>query len=105
MMSKAVSINKYLLVGLIAGVGALGAYAGFHYTQQHYEAKISAELSREQEVDRDNLICEARVQRGKTGEIKSEYFIFERSAKQEDCVKFIEYKNIPDDTESFWLGF
>lgn len=104
-MKNNISINKFLLVGLIAAALAGGSYAGFYYTSQHYEAKESANLTQEEETDRKNLICEARVQRGKTGDVKSDYFIFERSAKQEDCEKFIEYKNIPDDTESFWLGF
>ncbi len=104
-MKNNISINKFLLVGLIAAALAGGSYAGFYYTSQHYEAKESAKLTQEEETDRKNLICEARVQRGKTGDVKSDYFIFERSAKQEDCEKFIEYKNIPDDTESFWLGF
>ena len=103
-MKNNISINKFLLVGLIAAALAGGSYAGFYYTSQHYEAKESAKLTQEEETDRNNLICEARVQRGKTGDIKSDYFIFERSAKQEYCEKFIEYKNIPDDTESFWLG-
>ena len=104
-MKNSISINKFLLVGLVATALAGGSYAGFYYTSQHYEAKESARLAQEEETDRKNLICEARVQRGKTGDVKSDYFIFERSAKQEDCGKFMEYKNIPDDTESFWLGF
>ena len=104
-MKNNISINKFLLVGLIAAALAGGSYAGFYYTSQHYEVKESARLAQEEETDRKNLICEARVQRGKTGDVKSDYFIFERSAKQEYCEKFIEYKNIPDDTESFWLGF
>ena len=45
------------------------------------------------------------MQRGKTGEVKSDYFIFERSEKEGDCKRFIEYKNVPDDTETFWMGF
>ena len=104
-MKNSISINKFLLIGLITAALAGGSYAGFYYTSQHYEAKESARLAQEEETDRKNLICEARVQRGKTGDVKSDYFIFERSAKQEDCEKFMEYKNIPDDTESFWLGF
>ena len=104
-MKNSISINKFLLVCLVAVALAGGSYAGFYYTSQHYEAKESARLAQEEETDRKNLICEARVQRGKTGDVKSDYFIFERSAKQEDCEKFIDYKNIPDDTESFWLGF
>ena len=84
---------------------AAGSYAGFYYTSQHYQNKETKELSQEAETDQKNLICEARVQRGKTGDVKSDYFIFERSAKQADCEKFIEYKNIPDDTESYWMGF
>ena len=103
-MKNNISINKFLLIGLIAAALAGGSYAGFYYTSQHYEAKESARLAQEEETDRKNLICEARVQRG-GGEIKSEYFIFERSAKQSDCNKFIDYKNIPDDTEGAWLGF
>jgi len=78
-----------------------GAYGGYYSTTQHYVNKESNEQFRNQE----NLICEARIQKGKTGDVKSEYFIFEQSAKQEDCEKYIDYKNLPDDTESVWLGF
>ena len=104
-MKNSISINKFLLVGLIVAALAGGSYAGFYYTSQHYEAKESARLTQEEETDRKNLICEARVQRGKNGDIKSDYFIFERSEKENDCKRFIEYKNMPDDTEGFWLGF
>lgn len=103
-MSNTISINKYLLVGLFAIALVGGIYVGFYYTSQHYEAKESARLTQEEETDRRNLICEARLQRG-GGEIKSEYFIFERSAEREDCERFIEYKNISEDTEGVWLGF
>ena len=104
-MKNIISINKYLLMGLIVAALAGGSYAGFYYTSEHYKEKEASELHKEAETDEKNLICEARVQRGKTGDVKSDYFIFERSEKQEDCEKFIKYKNIPDDTESFWLGF
>ena len=104
-MNNTVSMNKYLLVGLIVAALLGGSYVGFYFTSQHYKEKEASELRKEAETDEKNLICEARVQRGKTGDVKSDYFIFERSENQEDCEKFIEYKNIPDDTESFWLGF
>ena len=104
-MKNSISINKYLLVGLIVAALAGGSYAGFYYTSQHYEAEETARLAQEEETDRKNLICEARVQRGKTGDVKSDYFIFEQSEKKDDCKRFIKYKNIPDDTEGFWLGF
>ncbi len=104
-MTNNICINKYIITGLLVAVLASGAFGGYHYTNQHYKDKEAKELAQEVENDEKNLICEARVQRGKTGEVESDYFIFERSAKQEDCEKFIEYKNIPDDTEGFWLGF
>lgn len=104
-MNNTISMNKYLLVGLIIAALLGGSYAGFYFTSQHYKEKEASELRKEADTDEKSLICEARVQRGKTGDVKSDYFIFERSEKQEDCEKFIEYKNIPDDTESFWLGF
>lgn len=103
-MKNIISINKYLMVGLIIAALVGGSYMGYHYTKEHYEAQEEARLTKEEEVDRKNLICEARLQRG-GGEIKSEYFIFERSAERKDCEKFIEYKNIPDDTEGVWMGF
>ena len=90
---------KLILIGII--LLGVGIYGGYYFTNQHYEQKESNEFSKSQE----NLICEARIQKGRTGDVKSEYFIFESSAKQEDCERFIEYKNIPDDTETFWLGF
>lgn len=104
-MKDSVSINKYLLAGFIIVALVGGGYVGYYYTSRHYEAKESARLTQEEETDRKNLICETRVQRGKTGDIKSDYFIFERSEKEDDCKQFIEYKNVPDDTEGFWLGF
>lgn len=104
-MKNVISINKYLLIGLIAAALAGGSYAGFYYTSEHYKEKEASKLREEAETDERNLICEARVQRGKTGDIKSDYFIFERSAKEEDCKRFIDYKNIPDDTEGAWMGF
>ncbi len=104
-MKNNISINKFLLIGLITAALAGGSYAGFYYTSQHYEAKESARLAQEEKTDRKNLICEARVQRGKTGDVKSDYFISERSKKEDDCKKFIDYKNIPDDTEGVWMGF
>jgi uncharacterized protein HemX len=104
-MKNVISINKYLLAALIIAALVAGGYAGFYYTSQHYQNKEANDLSQEAETDQKNLICEARVQRGKTGDIKSDYFIFERSAERDDCERFIEYKNIPDDTESFWMGF
>lgn len=104
-MKNTISINKYILVGLITAALAGGSYAGFYYTSEHYKEKEASELRKEAETDEKNLICEARIQRGKTGDIKSDYFIIERSAKEEDCKRFIEYKNMPDDTEGFRLGF
>jgi hypothetical protein len=104
-MKNAITINKYLLVGLIIAALAGGSYAGFYFTSEHYKEREASELRKKAETDEKNLICEARVQRGKTGDIKSDYFIFERSAKKDDCEKFIDYKNIPEDTESYWLGF
>ena len=103
-MKNTISINKYLLVGLIAAALTGGSYAGFYYTSEHYKEKEAIALRKEAETDEKNLICEARVQRGKTGDVESDYFIFERSAKKDDCEKFIDYKNIPDNTEMFWLG-
>lgn len=95
------TINKYLLVGLIIVALFGGVYAGFHYTKKHYENKSSQEYTKNQE----DLICQAEIRKGRKGDVKSEYFIFENSAVQEDCERFIEYKNLPDDTESVWLGF
>lgn len=104
-MKNAISVNKYLLIGLIIVAIVGGYYSGYHYASQQYEDKEQSTLAQDEEIDKKNLICEARVQRGKTGDIKSQYFIFERSEKREDCKQFIEYKNIPDDTESVWMGF
>lgn len=78
-----------------------GGFLGYFYTDQHYEQKELNQTTKDQE----NLICEVRLQKGKMGDVKSDYFVFEQSAKEEDCQKFIDYKNLPDDTESFWLGF
>ncbi len=99
--SNQIHINKYFLLGLIVALLGIGSFGGYHYTRQYYENKTVAESTKEQQ----NLICQARIQKGKTGDVKSEYFIFEQSAKREDCERFIDYKNIPDDTETFWLGF
>lgn len=87
------------VVVLVALIG--GAYGGYYFTNQHYVNKESNEQLKNQE----DLICQSEIRKGKKGDVKSEYFIFENSAKQEDCERFIEYKNLPDDTESVWLGF
>ncbi len=100
-MTNKITINKYLFAGLLVLLLAGGAFGGYFYTNQHYEQKELKQTTKDQE----NLICEVRLQKGKTGDVKSDYFIFEQSAKEEDCQKFIDYKNLPDDTESFWLGF
>ncbi len=68
-MKNIISINKYLLMGLIVAALAGGSYAGFYYTSEHYKEKEASELHKEAETDEKNLICEARVQRGKTGDI------------------------------------
>lgn len=96
-----ISVNKYVMFAVVLIVLLGGAYGGFYFTKQHYVDKESSEQAKNQE----NLICEARIQKGKTGDVKSEYFIFEQSVKQGDCEKYIDYKNLPDDTESVWLGF
>lgn len=100
-MNETISTTKLKLVALSIILLGAGIFGGYYFTNQHYEQKENNESSKNQE----NLICEARIQKGHTGDVKSEYFIFENSAKQEDCEKFIEYKNIPEDTETFWLGF
>jgi hypothetical protein len=98
---KQIEIN--LLPALAVSVTFLmgGLYLGYFYTNEHYQEK---ELSQTTD-DQNNLICQVRIQEGKSGDVKSDYFVFEQSAKEKDCQKFIDYKNLPDDTESFWLGF
>lgn len=103
--ADSISVNKHAFAVLLVMLLGVGAFGGYHFTNQHYQEKEARELREEAETDEQNLICEARVQRGKTGDVKSDYFIFERSAKREDCEKYIQYQNIPDDTETFWLGF
>jgi hypothetical protein len=104
-MNSKITINGYFLAALILVVFGAGIYSGSRHTKEHYEQKEVQRLAKENETDQKNLICEARVQRGKTAEIKSDYFIFERSAEDGDCERFINYINIPDDTEGVWLGF
>lgn len=101
LMTDKVSLNKLFLVGLVIACVVGGAFAGYYYTKKHYEAKSLNEFSQNQE----DLICQSEIRKGKKGDVKSEYFIFETGATQEDCERFIEYKNLPDDTESVWLGF
>lgn len=104
-MENQISINKFLLTALIVAAILIGATGSYFYTSNQYEIREEAQLQQDEELDTRNLICEARVQRGKTGEVKSEFFIFERSAEESDCSRYIEYKNIPEDTESVWMGF
>jgi hypothetical protein len=105
-MTSKISINGYFLATLLLlVVFGTGIYTGSRHTKEHYEQKEVQRLAQESEIDQKNLICEARVQRGKSAEIKSDYFIFERNAKNGDCEKFIDYINMPDDTEGVWLGF
>lgn len=100
-MGDKVQLNKLFLIGLLMGCISFGAFAGFYYTRKHYETKILQESSK----DREGLVCQAEIRKGHKGDVKSEFFIFEQGAKQEDCEKYIDYKNLPDDTESVWLGF
>ncbi len=100
-MTDKVQLNKLFLVILLVVCVGGGAFAGYYYTRKHYEAKSLQESSKNQE----GLICQAEIRKGHKGDVKSEYFIFEQGAKQEDCERYIDYKNLPDDTESVWLGF
>lgn len=101
LMTDKLSLNKLVFAGLLVACIAGGVFAGYYYTKKHYEAKSLNEFSKSQE----DLVCQSEIRKGKKGDVKSEYFIFENSAKQDDCERFIEYKNLPDDTESVWLGF
>jgi hypothetical protein len=100
-MTDKVNLNKLVLMLLLTVCVASGAFAGYYYTRKHYETKSLQEFSKNQE----GLICQAEIRKGHKGDVKSEFFIYEQGAKQEDCEKYIDYKNLPDDTESIWLGF
>ena len=56
-MKNSISINKFLLVGLVIAALVGGGYVGFYYTSQRYEAKESAKLTQKEETNRKNLIC------------------------------------------------
>lgn len=103
-MKNNISINKYLLAGAIAVTIAISVYGGWYFTNNYYQEAESRRLADEEQHNRDNVLCRAEVMRGKRGEVKSKYYIFERSEKQETCEKFINY-NVPDDTETVWMGF
>lgn len=103
-MKNIISINKYILIGLIIAGLIVGSYAGFYYTSQHYQDAESRRLADEEKHNRENVFCRAEVMRGERGEVKSKYYILEQSEKQEDCEKLVDY-NVPDDTETVWLGF
>lgn len=100
-MTDKIQINKYLLIVLLLIGITGGAFGGYHFTKNHYETKETKQFA----DDQKNLICQSRIQRGHTGDVKSDYYIIEQSAKEDDCGHYIDYKNIPDDTESVWLGF
>jgi hypothetical protein len=104
MMKNSISINKYLLAGTIIAVMAISAYGGWYFTNSHYQTGEDKRLADKKQHNRDNVLCSTEVMRGKRGEVKSEYYIFERSAKQETCEKFVNY-NVPEDTETVWMGF
>lgn len=94
-----VSINGYLLALLMIITIGLGVYGGYYYASRDYEQKETSDFT----ANQDGLICEVSIRKGKN-DVKSEYFIFETSAKDGDCAKYIDYQNLPDDTESYWLG-
>lgn len=96
-----IKLNVIPVSIIVALALAGGTFLGYFYTNQHHEQKDLNQSTK----DHENVVCEMRLQKGKTGDVKSDYFILEQSAKEEDCQKFIDYKNLPDDTESFWLGF
>lgn len=103
-MKNIISINKYIVIGLVIVGLAAGSYAGFYFTDQHYQGVESKRLADEEKHNRENVLCRAEVMRGKRGEVKSEYYIFEQSEEQENCERLIDY-NVPDDTEAVWMGF
>ncbi len=103
-MKNIISINKYLLAVLIIAALVAGSYGGYYYTSQHYQSVESQRLADEEKHNRENVLCRAEVMHGKRGEVKSEYYIFEQSDKRETCEELIDY-NVPDDTETVWMGF
>ncbi len=82
-MKNIVSINKYLLAGIIVITMAISVYGGWYFTNNHYQAAESKRLADEERHNRDNVLCSAEVLRGKRGEDHSDYYIVERSEKQE----------------------
>lgn len=103
-MKNVISINKYILISFVIAGLAAGSYAGFYFTKQHYQGVENKRLADEEKHNRDNVLCRAEVMRGERGEVKSQYYILEQSEKQEDCQKLVDY-NVPNDTETLWLGF
>ena len=103
-MKNTISRNKYLLIGVIVDVMALGTYGDWYFTNNYYQTAEDKQLADEEQHNRDNVLCSTEVLRGKRGEVKGAYYIFERSKKQETCEKYINH-NVPDDTETVWMGF
>lgn len=76
-----------------------GAFLGYFYTNQRY---VQKEL-KQNLANNPDIYCRTQISKGESGEVKSQYFIYEQSQSEEGCEKFIEYKNLPEDTESFSL--
>jgi len=98
--SHKTTINTYLLVIIVIISLGLVGFGTYHYTAKYYQDKSLKEFTTSQQ----NLICQARIQKGHTGDIKTDYFVNETSSKQDDCAKYINYKNLPSDTQYFWVG-
>jgi predicted membrane protein len=88
---RALPLIIAIIISLLLVVSISSAYSGYSLAKNHFETKESESLSKEQE----GLICSSELRKGHIGDIKSEYHIIE----QHDCSKYMEYKNLPDDTE------
>jgi len=57
--------------------------------------KVFIEKPPKEEAADTGLLCKAKVRKGKIGDVRSEYFISENHS----CDKYIDYKDMPEDTE------
>ena len=102
-MKNTISLNKYLLIGVIVGVMALGAYGGWYFTNNHYQTAEDKRLADEERHNRDNVLCSTEVMRGNAERLRA-IIIFSSVARNKRLAKYINY-NVPDDTETVWMGF
>jgi hypothetical protein len=93
-MKSNIILHRTLFIILFLLTLGLGLFSGYYYTNKYDENKENEKLAE----DERKLVCEVRIQKGQ-GDVRSRLSVFEHY----DCDPYINYKNLPADTEHFGL--